>query len=89
MEGTMTGTPSETFGERIVLESVFEVSIKVFQACDVVSIMTGGMFLRITQNVSLSKRLSRSGALTSACLLVHVGRAVVFLQCCDFTTSHA
>ena len=34
--------------------------------------------------VSLSKRLSRSGALTSACLHVHVGRALL-LRCHDIS----
>ena len=47
--------------------------IRVFQAC----VKTGGMFLRTTQNGESVPRLSRSGALTSACSLVHVGRALL------------
>ena len=75
---------SETFGERIVLESVCEVSSRVFQAYFVVYVKTGGMFLRITQNgefvpalVALwcaDKRLFARARWT---------RTVAFLQSCD------
>ena len=48
----------------------------MFQACVVVNVKTGGMLSR--RMVSLSQRLSRSSALTSASSLVHVGRALLF-----------
>ena len=38
--------------------------------------------------VSLSQRLSRSGALTSACLHVHVGRALLFSFPCRSQRCH-
>ena len=38
--------------------------------------------------VSLSQRLSRSGALTSACLHAHVGRALLFSFPCRSQRSH-
>ena len=59
----------------------------MFQACGAVNVETGDMFLRITQN-GLSQRLSRSGALTSACLHVHVGRALLFLFPCRSQRCH-
>ena len=87
---------SETFGERIVLGSVFEVSIKVFQAWLVVDIKTGGMFLRITQNGEFVPALVALWCVGQRLFTrARWTRTVVFLQscdrsrCCDFMTSRA
>ena len=49
----------------------------MFQACVAVNVVLGGLFLRNTQIGESVQRLSRSGALTTACSLVHVGRALL------------
>ena len=61
----------------------------MFQACVAVNVEIGDMFLRITLSGEFCpQRLSRSGALTSACLHVHVGRALLFSFPCRSQRCH-
>ena len=54
----------------------------MFQACVAVNVEIGDMFLRITLNGE------RSSALTSSCLHVHVGRALLFSFPCRSQRCH-
>ena len=60
----------------------------MFQAFVAVNVETGDMFLRITQSGEFVPALSRSGALTSACLHVHVGRTPLFSFPCRSQRCH-